>query len=83
MRNHDWLIGLLTELESFAGLNKLPRTMKAIYDAIETTIEEQLAAEVASNVIFLCEYRSEPARPRGDHIVSAYALEIAELLGEK
>ena len=83
VRKHDWLIGLLTELENYSLLNNLPRTKKAIFDAVEITIDEQQEVGDTGNVIFLCKYRAEVDYNGKSGAVSAFAREIEDLLSEK
>lgn len=82
MRKHDWMIGLLTELESYSEKNEMPRTMRAIYNAIEIAVDEQRNLRKSGNVLYLTDYNSvEPAAAR-DNVISTYAEQLLGLLNE-
>ena len=59
MNKHDWLIGVLSDIENYARVNNLKRITSATSDLIDTTILEiNETMQSTTNIIQLSAYRT-------------------------
>ena len=80
VHKHDWMIGLLCEVELYCNTNDLNRLAAAVSHAISTAAEEIDVIQSASNVINLSDYREKKVRKDAESIVLAYGRHIEDIL---
>ena len=74
MKNrHDWLIGVMCDIEDYARVNQLTIIQKGTTKLIETTILQiNSMFETASNVVDLTTYRNREISPEARKVLSTW-----------
>jgi hypothetical protein len=80
MKTHDWLVGLLAELEAYCDLNNLPKLKSLLTSAIEISIEETCSSDHGLNVISLESYLVKRSDLASTKIVENFADKLNEFI---
>ena len=80
VHKHDWLTGILCEIECYCTTNKLDRLALEISRAISTAAEEIDAQDSTSKVIHLSVYRDRKIASGAETIILKYGAYIDDAL---
>ena len=80
VHKHDWVIGLLCEVERYCKSNDLNRLAAEVSQAISTAADEIDVMQPPSNVINLSEYREKAVLKDAESIVGAYGRSFEDVL---
>lgn len=81
VHKHDWVTGLLCEIERYCASNGLNRLAFDLSHAISTATEEIEVMESNSNVIYLSEYEDRKVLDVAKSILLAYTWQVEDVNG--
>lgn len=80
MTKHDWVTGLLSEIELYCIANKLYGVAAAVSAATSVAAVDLNTLEIPGNVVYISEYIDKKYLSDCENIVRAYAGNIEEML---
>jgi hypothetical protein len=80
MHKHDWVTGLLSEIEQYCIANRLDAVTRAVTQAISVATEELDRLELPENIIYISDYMDKKILDDKERIIRAFSGNLEDLL---